>query len=310
MSSALSFRPRGLLRPRHKAVLIASAGLGSACLLSGCESFADNRGADSILELGAPASPEEAARMAINQFNADERARGTLLLANSFFGGESIYLELYEDNIDDWDAGVRAAAVRALGIHGLPEHGPLIVERLDDEDERVRLEAARTLQRIHTEDAVQPLLDRIAEPVIGMDDDLPGESDPQVRAEAAHALGQYAQPQVIEGLIRALDDRQLAVNIAARQSLRTLTGQDFGEDSAAWLDWYASTEEPFRGRTAYVYPVFERGRRLVEYLPLTPPPPNEAASTPVGMPPVRREGRATTPPLSDSPAQDPDNEPG
>jgi len=274
--------------------------------LTGCDSFGGIRGADSILELGAPASPEEAARMAINPYNADERARGTLLLANSFFGGESIYLELYEDNIDDWDPGVRAASVRALGIHGLPEHAPLVIERLDDEDERVRLEASRALQRIHNEDAIEPLLTHVVEPAAGGAEKAPGEQDPQVRAEAASALGQYPQPRVLEGLIRALDDRQLAVNMAARESLRTLTGQDYGQDRAEWLAWYEQAEDPFRGRSAYIYPVFNRGKRFVEFFPLASPPPNEVASTPIGMAPIRRS-RPNSPPSTSTPAPSPDN---
>lgn len=264
-------------------------GAGTHLLIAtGCDALADAQGASSIFAIGAPVSPEEAARMAINPYNADERARGTILLANSWFGGEEIYIRLYTDNISDWDAGVRAASVRALAMHGLPEHAPLVIARLDDESERVRLEAARALQRIHSPDAVEPLLRHITEPSIAIIEESSGEADPTVRAEAAHALGQYAEPRVIEGLIRALDDRHLAVNIAARNSLRTLTGKDFGQDRADWLAWYETAEDPFRGRTAYVYPVFNRGRRLVEFIPLVPPPPNEVASTPTGMPPVRR----------------------
>jgi hypothetical protein len=288
----------------NRLLMAISTATGIALLsgISGCDSLADARGASSLFDLAAPVAPEQAAEMSINQYNADERARGTLLLANSWFGGEPVYLELYQDNIDDWDAGVRMASVRALGIHGLPEHAPLIIERLSDDDERVRLEAARALQRIHSADAVEPLLRRIVEPAIMADSGDPGETEPRVRAEAANALGQYAEPRVIEGLIRSLDDRQLAVNMSSRSSLQTLTGQDFGQDRAEWLTWYEQVDDPFRGRTAYVYPVFERGRRLVEFLPLTQPPPNEVASTPTGMPPVRRTRPQSTPgtPLPES----------
>ena len=291
----------------NRLLLAIGTGMGITLIsgMIGCDSLSDARGASSLFDLAAPVAPEQAAEMSINQYNADERARGTLLLANSWFGGEPVYLELYQDNIDDWDAGVRMASVRALGMHGLSEHAPLIIERLNDEDERVRLEAARALQRIHSPDAVEPLLSRIVEPAIMAESGDRGETDPRVRAEAANALGQYAEPRVIEGLIRSLDDRQLAVNMASRESLQTLTGQDFGQDRAEWLTWYEQVDDPFRGRTAYVYPVFERGRRLVEYLPLSAPPPNEVASTPTGMPPVRRSRPQATqgnPPPVDDPS--------
>jgi len=256
------------------------ASLGAlVLLLPACGAF-DNvePGATSLFEVFAPQeSPGDAAAMALDEYDPDSRFTGTRLLANAYFGGEEVYIELYEDAVTDEDAGVRWAGVRALGLHGSPDHVPLIIERLVDEPDRlVRAEAARALQRIHNPIATDPLLR-------AMDEEF--EADPEVRAGAAHALGQYAEPRVVQALIASLNDPALVVNYSTIHALRTLTGQDFGIETRAWLDWYDATDNLFAARTAYTYPAFERDKRLLEYLPFMPPPPNETASTPVGMPP-------------------------
>jgi len=215
--------------------------------------------------------------MATDKYSAENRYRGTTLLSNAEFGGEGVYLELYIDQMDDPDPGVRSAAVRALGRHGDPEHAEMIVKALDDENQVVRVEAARALQRVHSPLAISPLIRAIRE------DD---ESDADVRSAAADALGQYREDEVVQALIGSLRDSRLAINNRVQHSLMILTGQNFGLDRGAWLDWYKSTPDLFAGAQPYTYPVFNRKKRLIEYLPLIPPPPNEITSTPVGMDPV------------------------
>lgn len=266
-----------------RAVPIAAALLVAA--LSGCDTPDSARGAKSLFEVWAPPTPLEAAQMAVNPWDADDRARGTMLLANAYFGGEDPYHQLYLQRAADEDPNARSAGVRGLALHGQPEDVPILVERLGDANVRVRLEAARALQRIHNPAAVDALIVSTRLPVPGSPE-RSGEVEPAIRAEAAHALGQYAEPRVILPLIAALDDRFLAVNRAARRSLRTLTGQDFGLDRKAWLEWYTDADDPFSGRTAYIYPVFDRDKFFWEYIPFVPPPPNETASTPVGLPPI------------------------
>ena len=259
--------------------------------LAGCDSPESMRGATSLLQMWQPPSPVEAAKMAIDPWDADARAKGTMLLANGYFGGEDPYHALYLRATGDEDANVRAAAMRGLSLHGQPEDVPVLAAALGDPNARVRLEAARALQRVHNPEAIDALILSIRLPVPGSPERT-GEAEPTIRAEAAHALGQYAQPRAIQPLIGALDDRFLAVNESARRSLRTLTGQDFGVDRRAWLEWYRGAEEPFAGRTAYIYPAFRRDKFFWGYIPFVPAPPNETASTPVGFPPTleRRDG--------------------
>ena len=253
--------------------------------LAGCDAPESMRGATSLLQMMRPPDPLVAAEMAINPWDADARARGTMLLANGYFGGEDPYHALYLERATDEDANVRAAALRGLSLHGQPEDVPVLTAALEDPNPRVRLEAARALQRVHNPEAIDALILTTRRPEPGSMDRT-GEPEPTIRAEAAHALGQYAEPRVIQPLISALDDRFLAVNTAAKHSLTTLTGQDFGLDRKAWIEWNTATDEPFAGQTAYIYPAFHRGKFFWEYIPFLPGPPNETASTPVGFPPA------------------------
>jgi hypothetical protein len=249
-----------------------------AAILAGCESAGIELkpGAKSIFEAFAQPTPQDAAKWAIDPYDADKRYRGTLLLANAPFASDPLYVQLFTDNVKDTDPGVRAAAARGLGTHGSPEHVPLLVERLKDEDPSVRVEAARALQRLHNPVAIDPLL-------AALDHDK--EPEPNVRLEAASALGQYAENRVVEQLIHSLQDDNLAVNLTTQDSLRTLTGQDFGLDIAAWQAWYNASHDLFAARSVYVYPVFSRSKHWYEHIPLVPGPPNEPQGTPAGMVP-------------------------
>jgi hypothetical protein len=237
---------------------------------------------ESILEVFAPPSPAEVAAWATDPFDPDKRQRGILTLAGAYFGGERVYLNLYRVALEDEDAGVRAAAARALSLHGRVEDAPALAQALErDQSVLVRREAARALQRIHDPGVVEVLL-RAA--------DEAREEDGDVRALAATALGQYKQFRVVQGLIGALQDRLLRVNDAAVASLRTLTGQDFGLETAEWLAWVGDTQDLFAAGTPYEYPVFQRDPTFAEKILPWRTPPNEIASQPVGVEPPAPAG--------------------
>lgn len=279
-SPARHIRSRRSALPARAAHLALALG-ATLTVLQGCGGvdLGLKPGATSVLQGLQGPSPEEAARMAIDPYDTNNRFKGINILANLPFASEDVYLKLFEKTASDPDSGVRAASIRALGIHGNPTHARLIVEKLNDRNDEVRRESARALQRIHDPVAMQPLLDHLA---VGR------ESEPAVRVEVATALGQYGDPKVVEALIRALDDEYLAVNTAALNSLRTLTGQDLSTDRLVWDRWYkqtvASAKNPFDARAPYLYPVFTRGKFWYENIPFFPPPPNETPSTPAGLP--------------------------
>jgi HEAT repeat protein len=246
-------------------------------MLAACDAMEANRGAKSLLAVFQPPKPGDAVELALDEYDADKRYRGTALLANAPFAGGDPYLELFRDAAADADAGVRQVGVRALGIHGEPTDVPLVIERLGDPEWLVRMEAARALQRLHNEDAIVPLMQATT---------VENEIQAQVRAEAAHALGQYREPRVLQALIRALNDPSLAVNHNALAALEVLTGQNLGMEPAAWLAWIDTAEDPFAAGRLYTYPGFERDKLWYEWLPFLGSPPNEAESTPVGLSPV------------------------
>ena len=251
--------------------------------LSGCgEQDTTGMPGESIFEFWAPPTPAEAVAWAVDPYDADKRFRGLLLLANAPWGGEPPYVQMYRLATTDVDPGVQAMALRALAMHGSVEDAALAVERLGSSNRLVRWEAARALQRFYAPEAAVPLLGRLDPEV---------EEEPQVRAAAARALGQYAEPRVVQGLIRALNDRQLVVNEQARVSLRTLTGEDFGTDGRAWLQWTRAQENMFAGRGVYEYPVFHRDKTVVEMLMFWFQPPNEVAGRPIGAPAPGGEAR-------------------
>ena len=230
-----------------------------------------------ILTSLQPPTPQEAAKWAIDPYDADKRYRGTLLLANCALRQRpAVYPVVYRQRQGHGPGGAVGGASRGLGTHGRSENVLLLIERLADEDPTVRVEAARALQRIHNPVAIDPLLAVLRQGK---------EQEAQVRMEAACALGQYAENRVVEQLIQSLQDDNLAVNRATQGSLRTLTGQDFGLEFTAWQVWYNSSHDLFAARGVYVYPVFFRKKTWVEHLPMVPGPPNEPQGIPAGLVP-------------------------
>lgn len=224
-----------------------------------------------------PTSPGEAARMAVDQNDPDRRREGLILLAGAYFGGEPRYVDLYREYAEhDGDPIARAVAIRSLARHGTAEDAGILAANLEHENAQVRREAARGLQRLH-DPAVVPALLRVL-----ADEEEQGD----VREAVARGLGQYPQDRVFQALVAALDARELAVNVAARHSLRDLTGEDFDDDAAAWLRWYGAAQRAgtsFTEGLTYRYPVYTRGPTFLERLAFWNRPVYEQPGVPAGL---------------------------
>jgi hypothetical protein len=223
-----------------------------------------------------PPTPAEAARMMIDPYNADNRREGTVLIANSPFGGVDVYVRAYRDRlIDEPDPTVRAVAIRALARHGTPDDAVLIARELRHENDQVRREAALGLQRLHNPAVVPDLLAALRN----------AEERADVRAAAAEALGQYPQDRVFQGLIGAMDARELSVNLAAERSLATITGEALGQDAREWFRWYASSppSERFAGQRDYLYPTYQRSPTIFERIAFWNTPRFEQPAPPAGV---------------------------
>jgi hypothetical protein len=229
----------------------------------------------------SPPTPQEAVRMMVDPHDPDNRRRGTVLISNSPFGGADPYVAVYRDRVThERDPLVKAVSVCALGRYGRPEDAPAIAACLSDEQFQVRWEAAKALQRIHNPSVVSDLLRIVRN----------GREQPDIRVAAAWALGQYAQDRVFQGLVGALDAPELAVNVAARQSLSTLTGEDFGIEPTVWLRWYDDAEDPFAGQREYLYPTYHREETWLEKLAFWSSRTFEEPGPPAGLRPAS-EGR-------------------
>ena len=126
-----------------------------------------------------------------------------------------------------------------------------------------------------------PLAKAVALAALGRD-----EEQTDTRIAAAVAVGQYAQDRVFQGLVGALDDRELALNLAAVASLQTLTGEDFRLDARAWLAWYNNTPEPFAGQQEYLYPTYQRDETWFERLAFWSSTTFEQPAPPAGLRPA------------------------
>lgn len=269
-------------RPTMTALCVVA--LGSSCVsLCGCAADPYRPQTDSILDFLQGPSPEFVAQMAIDPYDADRRYRGTVLLAGATFAGEEKYMNLFRLYTKDEDSAVRGAAARAVANHGTPEDATYLIPLLDDPDEIVRREAARGLQRLHNTAAIPHLIRKLST-VPQPGSDAKPEDDTQVRADAALALGQYASTTVVEALVTALDDPQLAVNRSTLESLRTLTGQDLGYSRTEWTRWLRSQDQsPTIAQGVFVYPGYERDLKWYEWVPFVPKPRLEKPGVPTGF---------------------------
>jgi len=197
-----------------------------------------------------PPSPGEAAKDALNPFDADRRRNGVAWLSSAPFGGEEVYVRTYRLLLTDEDSTVRAASVRALGLHGVVDDANLLVPLLDDRSDFVRWETAKALQKIHNPKAIDALVKHTQ---------VTSEESADVRMACCQALGQYAEPRVFDALVGAVNDTNYSVVRSARGALQTLTGFDLGSDSTLWLIWQKKNLDTlFAQRGEYTWQPFEK----------------------------------------------------
>lgn len=88
---------------------------------------------------------------------------------------------------------------------------------------------------------------------------LGGDTDLDVRIDAARALSAYPDTRSVQALGLALDDTDPALQRRAVESLKQVTGKDLGENVTAWREYVASGQAT---PTATIS-LAERMRRLV-----------------------------------------------
>jgi hypothetical protein len=251
---------------------LLSATASAILLIAGCDSISEDF--NDFTEKFSPPSPFQAAVWASDFNDPGLQRKGVILLSNATFGGERTYVDLYRVlSTESSDPLVQAAGIRALGRWGSPEDAVVIADQLENEYRQVRLEAAIALQRIHEESVEDRIWRRLVDE----------SEDEAIRIELAIALGQYPTDSAFQALALTLEDRSLAMNLAAADSLRVLTGRDFGIDGPAWLSWYDSTKTPFAQVEIFLYPTFERPITFFEKLAFWDPTVFEKPAPPRGL---------------------------
>lgn len=177
-----------------------------------------------------------AARKMEDPYFPDERRDGINRLAARTYGRGEPYTARYAQIAQtDTDYLVRATAIRALNRSRDASATPLFLKALDDENSRVRLEAAKALANVPDEAAQAKLLKMAGD----------DQEERDVRIAATDALRNFKRLEVARGLIGLLNQRDFGVSWQALQSLRSITGRDYRYDESAWLGLLASPENPF-----------------------------------------------------------------
>src|SRR5262245_31404785 len=125
--------------PDARRIWLLALPVAAAVATWGCDTASQdfNEWTESIM----PPSPGQAARLMVDPYDADNRYKGTVLIARSPFGGDENFLRWYRDEVaHEPNPLVRAACIRALGRYGAPSDAPAIAANLKSEHELLRWE--------------------------------------------------------------------------------------------------------------------------------------------------------------------------
>jgi len=129
----------------------------------------------------------------------------------------------------------RIEVVRVLGTLSTPFAAEGLRRAIQDDDASVRIAACEAWTNRGGQEALQMLGH-----VVGSDTDL------DVRMAATRALANFEDPAAVRALGLALDDPDPALQHRAVQSLREVTGEDFGNNVPDWRNFVRG--EPVRRR--------------------------------------------------------------
>jgi HEAT repeat protein len=130
------------------------------------------------------------------------------------------------------DPLVRQAVITSIAEYRTPMSQQVLEAGLNDENTAVRVACCRALAKRAEPTSVASLAGA-----------LRSDKDVDVRMAAAEALGKINSPDSIKSLAVALDDRDPALQYAGVQSLKAITGKDYGPDVQAWRQ-VATGEKP------------------------------------------------------------------
>ncbi len=167
--------------------------------------------------------------------NPDTQRAAIAWMSRQKWGHEKPYMDAYRLAENSPSPLVRGQALLALGTSGQPSVAPDLQRGLTDPSQFVRLCAVMAATYVHNPILIPDLITR-----------LHHDSNAQVRIYAAEALKPYKTRLVIETLINALDDSNVAIVQAAWDDLTFQTGQKFPQHSGPWQLWLQAHRQEFR----------------------------------------------------------------
>jgi HEAT repeat protein len=132
------------------------------------------------------------------------------------------------------DPLVRKSIIEAMAEFQTPLAQQVLEAGLNDSDVAVRIACCKSLGRRGEERSVDSLAKALRE-----------DREVDVRLEAAEALGNIKSPEAVQALIVALDDRDPALQYVGVESMKSITGKDYGGDVKAWRQ-LAAGETPIQ----------------------------------------------------------------
>jgi hypothetical protein len=125
----------------------------------------------------------------------------------------------------------RAAICRTLGELGDPVARDALIRLVRDPDPQLKTEAIRALGKVGRPEDATVLMQ-----IMTLD------NDPDCKVAAIEGLGllKIADPRTEGYLVQAMDDESPAIRLAALESLRKISGQDFGVQSEPWRKYVLS----------------------------------------------------------------------
>ncbi len=131
------------------------------------------------------------------------------------------------------DPLVREAIIRATAQFKTPLSNPILEAGLRDESPLVRVAACQSLGARAESRSVASLA------VV-----LRSDEDKDVRLAAVEALGGIKDPTAVAAIAVALNDRDPALQFVGVQSMKSVTGKDYGGDVETWRQVAAGASVP------------------------------------------------------------------
>jgi HEAT repeats/PBS lyase HEAT-like repeat len=173
------------------------------------------------------------------------------------------------DGLKKTDGLALANMVRVLGICKDAESSPALLELLGHGNWLVRANACRSLAQMQVQQAVDPLIKRVARDAspkvtiaamqalaqfeeeagraAGVISPELGTSSWQIRVAAAKTLGRLGQMSAVEDLITRMENEAGRVREECLDALKKITRDDLGKKPKFWRDWWEKEKERARG---------------------------------------------------------------